>query len=68
MEARTGDSLISAERSRALIATLWFRLVAVVVIAVAAEFRHALPIWMREEFVLVALPLFGYNLAPVLGR
>lgn len=68
MDATVGDSLISAERSRALTAALWFRLVSVVVIAVAAEFRHALPAWMREEFVLVALPLFGYNLAALLGR
>lgn len=68
MDATVGDSLISAERSRALTAALWFRLVSVVVIAVAAEFRHALPVWMREEFVLVALPLFGYNLAALLGR
>lgn len=30
MEARAGDSLISAERSRALTAMLWFRLVAVI--------------------------------------
>ena len=68
MDASTGDSLISAERSRALTAALWFRLVAVVVIGVAAGFRHTLPAWMREEFVLIALPLFGYNLAALLGR
>ena len=68
MDAKAGDSLISAERSRALIAALWFRLAAVVVIAVAAGFRYALPAWMREEFVLIALPLFGYNLAALLGR
>lgn len=68
MDASTGDSLISAERSRALTAALWFRLVAVVVIGVATGFRHTLPAWMREEFVLIALPLFGYNLVALLGR
>jgi len=67
MDAKTGDSLISAERSRALTTTLWFRLVAVVVIAIAAAFRHPPPVWIREELVLIALPLFGYNLAALLG-
>lgn len=64
----TGSFLMPTERSRALTAALWFRLVAVIVIAVAAAFRHTLPAWMREEFVLIALPLFGYNLAALLGR
>jgi hypothetical protein len=27
---------------------------------VAAGFRHTLPGWRREEFVLIALPLFGF--------
>ncbi len=68
MDAETGGFLISAERSRVLSAALWFRLVAVVVIAVAAAFRDTLPGWMREAFVLIVLPLFGYNLAALLGR
>ncbi len=68
IEIEMGSSLISAERSRTLTAALYFRLVAVVVIAVAAAFRHALPVWMREGFVLIALPLFCYNLAALLGR
>lgn len=68
MDAMTDDSLISAERSRAFYAALWFRMVAVIVIAVGASFRHSLPGWMRESFVLIALPLFFYNLAALLGR
>ena len=42
MDVKTGDSLVSAERSRALTAALWFRSWAVVVIAVAAGFRDTL--------------------------
>lgn len=68
MEVKTDDSLITAERSRAFAAALWFRMVAVIVIAVGAAFRHSLPGWMRESFVLIALPLFCYNLAALLGR
>ncbi|MDG4595247.1 MAG: hypothetical protein P9F75_06080 [Candidatus Contendobacter sp.] len=68
MDAITDSSLISAERSRALTATLWFRLIAVMAILVVAAFRRSPLVWILEEFALVALPLFGYNLAALLGR
>ena len=29
-------------------------------IGVAPGFRHTLPAWRREEFVLIALQLFGF--------
>lgn len=49
-------------------ATLRFRVGVVTVIAATAGFRHSLPDWMINWFLLIAAPLFIYNLAALLWR
>lgn len=64
----TDGSFISSERSRMFTATLFFRVGVVAGIATTAGFRRSLPDWMIRWFLLIAAPLFIYNLAGFLCR